>query len=166
MKRWFVVHTHPNSEIKALLNLRRQGYFAYLPLYLKARRHSRRVDMVKRPLFPRYLFIEMDIDQTSWHEINSTFGVNHLVTSGRMPVAVPVGIIEDIKGSETKGGYVIVGGKEIFSEGQCLEIVEGPMAAYSGAFLRMSDSGRVEILLNLINRSVRVKLSRESVVAA
>ena len=33
----------------------------YLPRYLKRRRHARRVDIVAAPLFPRYLFVAIDM---------------------------------------------------------------------------------------------------------
>ncbi len=42
MKQWYVVHTHPRGERLAAVNLRRQGLDAYLPQYLKRRRHARR----------------------------------------------------------------------------------------------------------------------------
>ena len=38
---WYVVHTHPRAEAKALLNLDRQGFSCHLPRYLKCRRHAR-----------------------------------------------------------------------------------------------------------------------------
>ena len=50
---WYVVHTHPRAEAKALLNLDRQGFSCYLPRYLKRRRHARRLDTVAA-VFPRY----------------------------------------------------------------------------------------------------------------
>lgn len=166
MKRWFAVHTHPNGEVRAATNLLQQGYVTYLPLHLKKRRHARRIDLVKRPLFPRYLFVQLDPEFDRWHTINSTFGVSHLVTNGCVPVALPEGVVEDIQGHETDDGVIVLGSRNQFSPGQRLEIIDGPMAEYSGAFSRMSDQGRVEILLDLLNQSIRVILPREAVVAA
>ena len=36
--RWYVVQTQVNSEAKAALNLRRQGFDIYLPRFLKLRK--------------------------------------------------------------------------------------------------------------------------------
>ena len=47
--RWFVAHTQPNAEARAVLNLERQGFATYLPRYLKRRRHARRVDIFTHP---------------------------------------------------------------------------------------------------------------------
>ena len=43
-RRWYVVHTQPNGEARADLNLRRQGFATYLPRY--ARRREGVVDRI------------------------------------------------------------------------------------------------------------------------
>ena len=59
--RWYVVQTQVNGEAKAAQNLLRQGYEIYLPRYLKRRRHARKMDFTAKPLFPRYMFVAIDI---------------------------------------------------------------------------------------------------------
>lgn len=67
--RWYVVQTQANAENKAVAHLRRQGYATYLPRYLKRRRHARRVDTVPAALFPRYVFVEIDMAVQRWRSI-------------------------------------------------------------------------------------------------
>ncbi len=67
------------------INLIRQGFEIYLPRYLKRRRHARKVDVVAAPLFPRYVFINIDMATQRWRPIQSTFGVSHLVMNGDEP---------------------------------------------------------------------------------
>ena len=81
-RRWYVVHTQPNGEGRADLNLRRQGFATYLPRYARRRRHARRQEVVQRPLFPRYLFVTLDLARDRWRAVHSTFGVNRLVLAG------------------------------------------------------------------------------------
>ena len=57
MKHWYVLRTHAKAEFKALNHVMRQGFGAYLPQYLRKRRHARRTDWVRSPMFPRYLFL-------------------------------------------------------------------------------------------------------------
>ncbi len=64
--RWYVAQTHPRAEAKAAEQLSRQGFQAYLPQYLKRRRHGRRVETVTAPLFPRYLFVSVDLATQRW----------------------------------------------------------------------------------------------------
>ena len=68
---WYVVHTQPHAEDKAIFNLRRQGFETYLPKYLRTRRHARRTEQVARPLFPRYLFVALDLAVQPWRAIQS-----------------------------------------------------------------------------------------------
>src|SRR3546814_18322512 len=79
MKRWFVVYTHPGAERMAEGQLGRQGFTTYLPRRMKERRHARRCERVTTPLFPRYLFVELDLGAQRWRAVNGTFGVSYLV---------------------------------------------------------------------------------------
>ena len=93
---WYVVRTHARGEAKASLNLARQGFATYLPRYLKRRRHARRVEMVPAPLFPRYLFVAIDIAVQRWRSIQSTFGVAQLVCNGELPSAVSAEVVDEL----------------------------------------------------------------------
>ncbi len=79
----YVVQTQPHCENKAMIHLARQGFGAYLPRYLKRRRHARRIEIVPAPLFPRYLFVEIDIGAQRWRSIYSTVGVSVLFAPAR-----------------------------------------------------------------------------------
>ena len=69
MRLWYVVHTQPQGEARAKANLERQGYEVYLPRCRKWRRHARRADIVAAPLFPRYLFLRLDISCERWRPV-------------------------------------------------------------------------------------------------
>src|SRR5262245_50327038 len=96
-RQWYVVHTHSHKEAQAELHLRRQGFTIYLPRYLRSRRHARKSEVVERPLFPRYLFVTLDLARDRWRSIQSTLGVSQLVLAGEAPLAVPMGIVEEIR---------------------------------------------------------------------
>jgi transcriptional antiterminator RfaH len=79
---WYLIHTKPRQELRALENLQRQGYECYLPLLPTEKIQQKLVAIVDEPLFPRYLFIRLDSSQSgkSWTPIRSTLGVSKLVT--------------------------------------------------------------------------------------
>ena len=58
---WYAVHTHVNKEVISEKNLIRQNFITYLPKYKKIIRHARKISTVVRPLFPKYLFVKMDL---------------------------------------------------------------------------------------------------------
>src|ERR1700748_3893275 len=104
--RWYVVQTQANGEAKAAEHLLRQGYEIYLPRYLKRRRHARKVDLVPRPLFPRYMFVAIDMATQRWRSIQPTFGVSKLVTNGDERAVVPDGVVPALKAREDARGFV------------------------------------------------------------
>ena len=104
--RWYLIHSHPHAELKALQHLRRQGFDTYLPRYLKQRRHARRLEKVPAPLFPSYLFAAVDMSRQRWLSIDSTIGVTRLVRNGNEPAVVPVSIVEALRRRENADGFV------------------------------------------------------------
>ncbi len=158
MKRWFVVRTHPNGEFKALGHIVRQGFDAYLPRYLKRRRHARKTDTVQSPLFPGYIFVGMDPEQARWRALNSTVGVSELICHSGRPAPVPDEIIDDIRMHEDERGYVVLSRQAALQRGDRVRITDGAMADQVGIFDAPSDQHRVFLLLDLLGRQVRVKM--------
>jgi transcriptional antiterminator RfaH len=164
--RWYVVQTQANAETKAVAHLGRQGFTTYLPRYLKRRRHSRRVDTVAAPLFPRYLFVKIDTGIQRWRSIYSTIGVSRLVCNGDCPVPVPDAVISALQSRENTSGYVQFDDRPKFGAGDKVRILEGAFYDCLGIYAGMPDRERVEILLDLLGRKVRVLLGAEAIAAA
>jgi transcriptional antiterminator RfaH len=163
--RWYVVHTRPRAEVKAVQNLVRQGFTCYLPRYLKRRRHARRVETVAAALFPRYLFVDLDLATQQWWPIRSTFGVADLVYNGGQPAPISSDIIQAIKQREDERGFVTLLRKPRFAPGDTVRIVDGVFSACLGLFEGMADRERVAVLLDLLGRKVRVVMDEEAVAA-
>jgi transcriptional antiterminator RfaH len=158
MRRWYVVHTHPQAERRAHVNLIRQGFEAYLPCYLKRRSHARKIEKVPAPLFPRYLFVGIDPEVMRWRSIYSTFGVSHLISNGEMPAPVPEGVVEAIQARHGLDGLVRLDDPIPFRKGDRVEITQGALRDLSGLFQAESDDDRVFVLLELMGRPVRVRV--------
>lgn len=166
MRRWYVVSTQPRAEFKALANLRNQGYRAYLPRYLKWRSHARRREQVPAPLFPRYLFVALDVTRDRWRSIRSTMGVCDLVAVGDRPAPVPPGVVEEILAQEDSRGYVTISRRTPFHKGAPLRVVDGAFADCVGLFEYEDDDERVIVLLELLGRQVRVRVPLTTVTTA
>jgi len=164
--RWYVVQTHPHAESKASAHLRRQDFTVYLPYYLKQRRHARRIEKVRAPLFPGYLFVSIDTATQRWLSIDSTFGVTKLVRDGDRPAAVPPHVIDALKHREDADGLIQLDRRPRFSMGDKIRVVGGAFCDCYGLYEGMSGSERVAILLELLGRKVRVVLDNEAVEAA
>ena len=161
--RWYVASTHSRAESRALWHLRNQGYRGYLPSYRKRRTHARRTELVRAPLFPGYIFIAVDIAETSWHPIRSTMGIRHLICHGNAPVPVPKGVVEDIMAREDKDGIVSAPSLPPFANDEPVKVTAGPFLGQVGLFECVSDDQRIVILLEMLGRQIRVPLPLHSV---
>jgi transcriptional antiterminator RfaH len=164
--RWFVAHTHPHAEGKATAHLGRQGFEIYFPRYLKRRRHARRIETVAAPLFPRYLFVAIDLGVQRWRSIYSTVGVGRLVCNGDDPTPVPDGVVEALKKREDADGFIKLESRLPFRAGDKIRVLDGAFTSCLGLFEGMAERERVAILLDLLGRKVRVVLDADLVAAA
>jgi transcriptional antiterminator RfaH len=164
---WYVVHTHPRAEATAADNLARQGFTAFFPRYLKRRRHARKVENVPAPLFPRYVFVAVDVTRQRWRAILSTVGVTHLISRGDEPTPVARGVVEELRRRLDPDGFVpLAPAAARLKQGDAVRVREGAFARCLGLFEGISDSERVAILLDLLGRKVRVVVDVDAIEAA
>lgn len=64
MKRWFVAHTKPRREKKLTEHCARNGLPATLPCYDSAHKYRGKTVVFRKPLFPGYVFLQLEPDQT------------------------------------------------------------------------------------------------------
>lgn len=165
-QRWYVAQTHPHGESKASAHLERQGFATYLPCYAKRWRHARKTKIIAAPLFPRYLFVSIDVGVQRWLSIRSTFGVSRLVTQGELPLAVPEGLVERLKARAGEDGLIKLGDPCGLKPGDKVRVRGGAFDESLGLFESVRDEDRVTILLDLLGRKVRVTIDAGFVAAA
>jgi transcriptional antiterminator RfaH len=161
--QWYVVQTQPQAEVRAKINLGRQGFESYLPKYQRIRRHARKEEIVARPLFPRYLFVALDLARDRWRAVQSTFGVSQLVFAGDTPARVPGEVIREIRAREGEGGFVRLGLPPGLVPGRPARIIDGIFADARVVIEQVSDARRVAVLLQLLGREVRVSAPVSSI---
>ena len=162
--RWFVVHAQPRNEMRAVANLNRQGFQTFCPCVRHTVRHARKSTLTLVPLFPGYVFVQVDVSVDQWRSINGTRGVIRLITNGDDPVPVPVGIVEDLQRRISPDGAM--DWTSSFKVGDQVKISDGPFAAFIGKLEKLDASGRVRVLLDLLGRSVTVSLHAETIAPA
>lgn len=163
--RWFVVQTQPHAEKKAAAHLTRQEFQCYLPRYLKRRRHARKTEIVPAPLFPRYMFVAVGECQ-QWRSIRSTVGVSHLICTGDEPTLVHNRVIDELRKREGPEGFITLDPRPSFAPGDKIQVSDGVFVGHHALFDDMVDRDRVAILLDLLGRSVRVVIDKDSIAAA
>ncbi len=160
---WYAAYTHSGKERWARSNLWELDFEVYLPEYMRERRHARRTDFVARPLFPRYLFVRGAPGHPfAARRAATANGIVDLIRMGRHYSTVPNALIDEIRNREGSGGFVELG-RSPLTAGQAVRIVSGSMRDHLGIFECRDDAERVIILVNLLGRMVRTKVSAADV---
>jgi transcription elongation factor/antiterminator RfaH len=155
---WYVVQTKPGNEHRVETNLFNQEIEVFLPLLETFQYSNGKMVQKIKPLFPNYLFAKFDIN-LHYYKVKWTRGVNKILGNGDGPTPISGKVVETIKEQTGKDNLVKL--EEEWKEGDPVRINSGPFKDLVGVFQKkMSDNGRVRILLNLIGVDVPVQISR------
>lgn len=160
-KVWVVVACRQAQEVRARVELERQGFEVYLPMRLASIRRQGRYangarDLVARPFLPGYLFVRTSLALGDWRRIWSTFGVKSLLGSEERPTAVRDWVVERIREQE-EGGFIklgLVADAPAFARGERVQLHN--LDLVEGLFLEQIDERRASILVSLLGRDSRV----------
>lgn len=156
--KWFVVQTKPGHERRVETNLSNQEIEVFLPLYEAFQYSNGKMAPRIKPLFPNYLFTKLDMD-VHYYKVKWTRGVSKILGSGNGPIPVSGKVIETIKSRMGENNLITL--KDHLEEGTLVQFTSGPFKGLMGVFdKKMSDQGRVRVLLGLIGADVPVQISR------
>ncbi len=158
LRLWYVVQTKPGNEHRAEINISNQGIETFLPLFESHQYCYGRMLQKIKPLFPNYLFARLDLG-LHYYRVKWTRGVSKILGNGGGPLSISERVIEAIR--ERMGEDHLVRLEEEWKEGDIVQITSGPFKDLMGIFHRkVSDTGRVRILLSLIGIDVPVQISQ------
>jgi transcription antitermination factor NusG len=160
-ERWYLAHTLPHKETSVEQRLGAQGFRHFMPRRIKTVRHARRMRNVLAPVFPRYIFVALDLDRDRWRSVNGTIGIASLFMAQDRPLPVPRGVVETLIQSSDDRGQIRF--EHNLQLGQKVRLISGPFSEALGLLERLDDSGRIEVLLEIMGGHVRAKLRREQV---
>ena len=147
---WYAIHSKPRQEERALENLQRQGFEAWLPLLTVEKVLRSKLVQVVEPMFSRYLFIRLDTEQTNWSPIRSTLGVSKLVSFGNRPAVVADELIEALRQMPEQAP------QRLIQPGQQVKIVAGPLRGLEGIYQQADGELRAMVLIELLNKQHRI----------
>ncbi len=162
MTRWYVVHTKPRQEMLAQTHLHRQAFRTYLPLIAQTRRRrDRRVEVIL-PLFPRYLFIQVNLREQCTAAVRSTLGVTAMVRFGDQLLPVPDSVIAYLQASTDADTGLHRLHAPRFQKGDKVRVDRGPFAGLEGIYQAERGEDRFMILLDFLGRQTPVTLSSDA----
>jgi transcriptional antiterminator RfaH len=159
--QWYLIHTKPRQEQRALLNLAQQGYVCYLPTIAVERLRRGALTVLQEPLFSRYLFIELSSSQSgqSWAPIRSTQGVSRLVTFGSEPARVDEQLIEALRAQSAQLQETPA---RLFKAGDAVQIIDGPFAGLQAIYQITDGERRAMVLIELLGKASPLRVAPTS----
>ncbi|KWR72752.1 transcription/translation regulatory transformer protein RfaH [Pseudomonas sp. PI1] len=150
-KQWYLVQCKPRQATRALKHLENQGYECLLPLLSIERLHKGQLQKLDEPMFPGYLFIQLDKVEDNWLPIRSTRGVSQIVSFGGQPTPVPNSAITMLMQPPAATPPALSSGDRVLINTPGLQRIEAIFMARDG-------EERVSLLLTLLQREVTIRL--------
>jgi transcriptional antiterminator RfaH len=161
---WVLIYTKAKEEKKADDNLRKQGFKTFLPLIAQTNKKSGLETLV--PIFPRYLFAQINLKTDNWTSIRSSYGVSHIVMFSEKFTSIPNNIIKLIQGKlDVEGVYKEDIAIVDYQKGDPVFIKDGRFAGIDAIFLSKKSRDRVRLLLKLLNTSVVTDITSSNIEA-
>jgi transcriptional antiterminator RfaH len=146
---WYVVHTKPCQEERAVNNLNAWGIGTLAPWL-----ETRRTFGSRQPLFPSYVFASFNADR-ALHQVNLTRGVSYVVEFGGKPSPVDDDIIDSLRQRIDDCGVAHL--EPQLRPGDEVMIQSGPLRSFLGVFQRqLTGRDRVRVLLTTVGFNAQV----------
>ena len=165
--KWYVVHTYSGHENKAKLSLldrvRQAGLTEKFGEILIPT--DTVVELVKgqkrsttRKFFPGYMFVQMDLDQETFHLVKNTPKITGFL-GGTKPTPVPEREITGLQTTAAEGKQPKARARVTFEVGDSVRVVEGPFANFSAKVEEVKpDKQKVKVSVSIFGRATPVEL--------
>jgi transcriptional antiterminator NusG len=151
---WYAVQSACNHERSIGKQLQERKIPFFLPSYKTESRWSDRIKMIERPLFPGYLFVE--IDMRSRLEVLRIPSVVRLVGTSLGPVQIPREQIECLQRAMERKGEVAP--HDYLNVGDRVRVAQGPFAGMSGILIHRENQLRVVVSIESIQRAFSLNI--------
>lgn len=150
---WYALQHKPAQGDRALAHLQNQDIACFYPKItvekIKAGKRTNKLE----PLFPGYLFVNLEQTDPMWAKLRSTRGVVRIVSFANKPASIPDNVIQHVKDSldtvAERGGI---------KPGQAVELDEGPFKGISAIFQAYDGEERALVLISFMQKQQTVKV--------
>ncbi|MGB3478635.1 MAG: UpxY family transcription antiterminator [bacterium] len=153
---WYAAYTRCNHEKIVKKLLKEKDVVTFLPqIIVPSRRRDRKI-LIKRPLFPNYLFVELNEAHETWMKVFRTPGLVRICGNDR-PMPIPDEDIESIRIfiNSDRNLYPL----SCLKIGSRVQVISGPLTGAIGILVKESHKKRrLVVSLELMGQSVAATL--------
>lgn len=154
---WYAVYTRSRHEKAVDRSLRERGIESFLPAVDVLSQWKDRRKLVRKPLFPGYLFaLASRPDVTGWRAIR---GVVDIVGDGQGPVPVPEQQVLSVR--RLVEASIHADPWPYMKEGRTVRVTKGPLAGLDGFIVKRKRIYRLVISVDLLGRSVAAEVNAD-----
>lgn len=167
-KQWYAVHTYSGYEHKAKAALLERARAAgkedlfgevlvpQEPVVELGKGGKKRT--ASRKFFPGYIFVQMELNDETWHIVKGTPKITGFVGGNVRPEPIPEEHVRQIT-SQMAEGAARPRPKVSFETGEQVKVVDGPFRDFNGVVEEVRpDKGKVRVLISIFGRSTPVEL--------
>jgi transcriptional antiterminator RfaH len=161
---WHVAYTKPRQEEVAKINLERQDFEVYLPLFKTFKKPRKSGDasqasvlLIHEPMFPRYVFFKPKSATQSLGTLRSTRGVTSVVMFGATFAQVTVELLQSIRAAEQLRNDAGLDQVSAFQPGSRVRLSDPALTGLEGLVQEVS-AKRVILLLEILGRQKTLKV--------
>ncbi|MCP4322626.1 MAG: transcription/translation regulatory transformer protein RfaH [Alteromonadales bacterium] len=162
-KQWFIVYCKSREENRAVKNLHNQGINSFFPKIKNEKIYRGKKTVSEEALFPSYLFIHIDQEDSRFSRVRSTRGINDFIRFGGKITTVPTLLIEQLK----KLCYVLndfdADKKSLFKEGDKIEVMQGAFKGATAIFASDDGLERSMLLLKVLNQEKSISFCNKEI---
>lgn len=169
-KKWYAVQTYSQSEKRAKANLQEriklknmEQFFGEILIPTEQVTEARaggKSRTREHPSFPGYIFVEMDLNEETWHLVKDTSKIMGFVggPGGKDPIEVKQSQIEDLRKGISEGAAKPKA-KVTFVAGDEVRVIDGPFSNFTGAVEEVKpEKQKVRVKVSIFGRSTPVEL--------
>lgn len=155
---WYALQHKPAQGDRAVQHLQNQDITCFYPkVEVEKIKAGKRIKKLE-PLFPGYVFVNLEQSDPMWAKLRSTRGVLRIVSFGNRPASIGDEVIAHIKDSLDK--VAELGG---IKPGQSIELSEGPFKGLNAVFLSYDGEERAIVLIHFMQKQQAVRVSLASI---
>ena len=162
-KQWFVVYCKSREELRAQQNLENQGIHSFFPKIRKQKIIRGKKTVVEEALFPSYLFVFVDQEDSHFPRIRSTRGINDFVRFGNKIASVSEKLIKRLEGACHSINELEVDTESLLKNGDKVEILSGSFQGLTAIFKEQDGLNRSMLLLKVLNQENKISFSNKDI---
>ena len=174
-KKWYVIHTYSGFEHKAKAALEERiralkmedkfgrdakGDFEILVPVERVTELGKggQRKISSRKFFPGYIFVNMELNDETWHVIRNTPKITGFVGHATAPPEVPESEVREIT-EQMHEGALKPKPKVLFEVGESVKVIDGPFQDFNGTVEEVRpEKGKVRVLISIFGRATPVEL--------